>query len=55
MIKTVIDRFTGEVLYCRFDESPLPNEILIDKLITEPIEEGLKWFYNFETDEFEKK
>lgn len=45
-MKTVINKITGEVLYCFFDNCEiLENEIIIDAIATGN-------FYNFETKEF---
>lgn len=49
-MKTIIDKNTGKVLYCRFDEPTEPNEIAIDLLCT--IESENEIYYNFETKEF---
>jgi len=52
MLKTVIDKNTGKVLYARFDEPTEPNEITIDNLLTE---EGDNWYWDFETKQFYTK
>lgn len=45
-MKTVIDKNTGEVLYCFFEETTLAeNEIIINQIATGN-------FYNFETELF---
>lgn len=49
-MKTVVDKTTGKVLYCRYDEVTEPNEVAIDLLCT--IETDKEIYYNFETKEF---
>ena len=49
-MKTVVDKVTGKVLYCRYDEVTEPNEMAIDLLCT--IESESDVYYNFETKEF---
>ena len=49
-MKTVVDKVTGKVLYCRYDEVTEPNEVAIDLLCT--IESESDVYYNFETQEF---
>lgn len=49
-MKTVVDKETGKVLYCRYDEVTEPNEVAIDLLCT--IESENEIYYNFETNEF---
>jgi hypothetical protein len=48
-MKTIVDKYTGKVLYCRDDEPTLENEIAIDKILTVFY---IKPFFNFETKEF---
>jgi hypothetical protein len=48
-MKTIVDKYTGEVLYCRDDEPTLENEIAIDEILTVFY---IKPFFNFETKEF---
>ena len=48
-MKTIIDKYTGKVLYCREDEPTLENEIAIDEILTVFY---IKPYFNFETREF---
>ena len=50
MLRTIVDKVTGKVLYCRFDEPTEPNEIAIDKVCA--IETENEIYYNFDTQEF---
>lgn len=52
MIKTIIDKYTGQVLYARFDEPTVENEIAIDALLTEPMENP---YWDFENEIFYNK
>lgn len=51
-MKTVVDKVTGKVLYCRYDEVTEPNEVAIDLLCTIESESESEIYYNFETKEF---
>ena len=51
-MKTIIDKYTGKVLYCREDEPTLENEMAIDLLLEVYMENP---YYNFETKEFYNK
>ena len=48
-MKTIIDKYTGKVLYCREDEPTVENEMAIDLLLEVYMENP---YYNFETKEF---
>lgn len=48
-MKTIIDKYTGKVLYCRKDEPTLENEMAIDLLLEVYMENP---YYNFETQTF---
>jgi hypothetical protein len=48
-MKTIVDKYTGEVLYARQDEPTLENEIAIDEILTVFY---IKPYFNFETREF---
>ena len=48
-MKTIIDKYTGKVLYCREDEPTVENEMAIDLLLDIYMENP---YYNFETKEF---
>ena len=51
-MKTVVDKETGKVLYCRYDEVTEPNEIGIDFLLTEEMENP---YWDFENEIFYNK
>jgi hypothetical protein len=51
-MKTIIDKNTGKVLYCREDEPTLENEMAIDLLLTKPIDNP---YYDFDTKNFYDK
>jgi hypothetical protein len=48
-MKTIIDKNTGKVLYCRVDEPTEENEIAIDDMLTEEMENP---YFNFVTRTF---
>lgn len=52
MIKTVVDKNTGKVLYCRIDEPTEDNEVAVEKLLTEPMENP---YFDFTTRTFYDK
>jgi hypothetical protein len=52
-MKTIIEKETGLLLYCRPDEPTEPNELAINEMCT--IETESEIFYNFETHEFYTK
>jgi hypothetical protein len=51
-MKTIIDKNTGKVLYCRKDEPTLENEMAVDLLLTIPMENP---YYDFNTQTFYDK
>ena len=51
-MKTIIDKNSGKVLYCREDKPTLENEMAIDLLLTTPMENP---YYDFETKTFYDK
>jgi hypothetical protein len=51
-MKTIIDKNTGKLLYCREDEPTLENEMAIDLLLTTPMENP---YYDFNTQIFYDK
>jgi len=51
-MKTIIDKYTGKVLYCREDEPTLENEISINLLMEIYIENP---YYDFKTKTFYNK
>jgi hypothetical protein len=52
MVKTIIDKYTGKVLYCRVDEPTEENEIAIEELLTEEMENP---YFDFENQVFYDK
>ena len=52
MLRTVIDKYTGQELRAQFDGFISENEILIDELRTEPMENP---YFNFLTRTFYDK
>jgi hypothetical protein len=51
-MKTIIDKYSGKVLYCREDEPTLENEMAVDLLLTTPMENP---YYDFNTQTFYDK
>jgi len=51
-MKTIIDKNTGKVLYCREDEPTIENEMAIDLLLTTEMENP---YYDFDTQNFYDK
>ncbi len=51
-MKTIIDKYTGQVLYCRQDQPTIENEIAIDLLLTTEMDNP---YYDFETQTFYNK
>ena len=51
-MKTIIEKETGLLLYCRLDEPTEPNEVSINQTCDLEINEGEEIFFNFETQEF---
>lgn len=51
-MKTIIDKYTGQVLYCKDGEPTLENEIAIDLLLTVYMSNP---YYDFETQTFYDK
>lgn len=51
-MKTIIDKNTGQVLYCRDDDPTEENEIAIDEFLTEVMENP---YFNFLTRTFYDK
>lgn len=51
-MKSIIDKYSGKLLYCREDEPTLKNEMAIDLLLEVYMKNP---YYNFETKEFYNK
>jgi hypothetical protein len=54
-MKTIIEKETGLLLYCRPDEPTEVNEVAINQTYDIEINEGEEIFFNFETQEFYTK
>jgi hypothetical protein len=54
-MKTIIDKETGLLLYCRPDEPTESNELAISEMCTLENPDNLEIYYNFETQEFYTK
>lgn len=51
-MKTIVDKYTGQVLYCRIDEPTVENEIAVEELLMENMENP---YYDFNTKTFYDK
>jgi len=51
-MKTIIDKNTGKVLYCRLDEPTLENEVAIDAIYEGNIQETDDLYWDEEKGEF---
>jgi hypothetical protein len=54
-MRTIVDKDTGKVLYCRLDAPTLDNEVAIDAVFNDEVTEGYDLYWDFKKKMFYEK